>query len=71
MAHTLSVRIKGVTFTAESPEFLRDQVRAWIDSHGYGVSDIGAKWRIRGGHGLYAITYNGRLWRESGAEWTR
>jgi hypothetical protein len=55
MAHTLSVRIKGVTFTAESP----------------GASDIGGEWPVKGHAEVKRLSYNGRLWTADQKEWVR
>lgn len=59
---TVSVKIKGRTITAGSLMLLREAVRRFIDDNCYGASDVGGRWKIRGGVDVAYISYNGRFW---------
>jgi hypothetical protein len=58
----LTVTIRRVVVTADTPVALRQAVRSFIDRHGYGSSEIGAQWRVYGHPRVTHISYNGRLW---------
>jgi len=66
-ACSAKVNIKGQRFEGAIID-VRCTVRAWIDDNGYGVSDIGGRWRVVGHPLVKAISYNGRLWDGNGQE---
>lgn len=58
----VSVTIKRQKIEAANLLDLRRAVREFIDSNGYGASDVGGRWPVRGGVDVSHISYNGRFW---------
>ena len=53
---------KPVRFACPDLVVMRREVGAWIDAHGYGMSDIGGQWLIEGHDRAVRMSYNGRFW---------
>jgi hypothetical protein len=46
-------------------------MKAFRDAHGYGASDIGGEWPVKGHAEVKRLSYNGRLWTADQKEWVR